>query len=109
MQVLVRVRTRQRASQAYDAQIPAIKLTHEVQNYRGQTSCIAERRRSPRHPKKKMPHSSRASEGSRTSSYPLDHAVLFSICHHGINRKTRLAVFVGAARVEDKQHAFAPK
>jgi len=43
MQVLVRVHTHQRASQAYDAQIPAIKLTHELQNCRGHTSCIAER------------------------------------------------------------------
>jgi hypothetical protein len=81
MQVLVRVHTHQRASQAHGAQIPAIKLINAIENCRGHMSCIAERYRSPRPSKKKMPHSSRAGEG-------FGHAVLFAVCFHGINRNT---------------------
>jgi hypothetical protein len=41
MQVLVRVDTHQRASQAYDAQIPPIKLMHEMQNCRGRVASLS--------------------------------------------------------------------
>jgi hypothetical protein len=97
MQVLVRVHTRQRASLAYDAQIPAIKLIHEMQNCRDHTRGIAECFRSPRRPKTKTPHSSRAGEESRRVriiSTMLSH---FFHCFHGISRNTRLAVLIGAA------------
>src|ERR1700723_2318452 len=107
MQVLVRDHTHQRASQAYDAQILAIKLTHEAQNYRGHTSSIAERYRSPRRPKKRMPHSSRAGEGSRRVrilsimlSY-FSFAFTVPTAKHGLQFSTE--------RRGDKHDAFAPE
>jgi hypothetical protein len=60
----VRVQTNQRASRAYDAQIPAIKPIHQMQNCHGHTRGIAETLQITAAPKRKAPHSSRAGERS---------------------------------------------
>jgi hypothetical protein len=106
MQVLVRVHTHQRASQAYDAQIPAIKLIHEMQTCRGHTRGIAETLQITAASQTKTPHSSRAGEGSGRVRIILYY---FFIIFHAINRNTRLAVFHLSCGVEGKQGSFAQK
>ena len=109
MQVLVRVHTRQRASQAYGGQIPAIKLIHEMQTCRGHTRGIAETLQITAVSQTKTPHPSRAGEGAgrvRVVSIMLSY---FSIIFHAINRNTRLAVFHRSCGVEGKQGSFASK
>jgi hypothetical protein len=106
MQVLVRVHTRQRASQAYDAQTPAIKLIHEMQNCRGHTGGIAETLQITAVSQTKAPHASRAGEGSGGVRIMLYY---FFIIFYALNRNTRLAVFHRSCGVEGKQGSFAPK
>jgi len=108
MQVLVRVHTHQRASQAHGAQIPAIKLINEMQNCRGNMSCIADALRITAASQKKMPHSSRAGEGFRRVRIA---SIMPSCLPFAFTASTAIQAssFHRSCGVADKQDPFAPK